>query len=48
MSMLRLDESSPLVQAYYKKKKEEEERQKRFQEGLIDTPKATIIKPRDA
>ena len=41
MSMLRLNESSPLVQAYYKKKKEEEERQKRFQEGLIDTPKAT-------
>lgn len=34
MSMLRLDESSPLVQAYYKKKKEEEERQKRFQLGL--------------
>lgn len=41
MSMLRLDESNPLVQAYYKKKKEEEERQKRFQEGLFDTPKAT-------
>lgn len=35
MTMLRLDESNPLVQAYYKKKKEEEERQKRFQEGFI-------------
>lgn len=36
MSMLRLDESNPLVQAYYKKKKEEE-RQKRFQLGLLQS-----------